>query len=526
VPTSRAVARALRLAAPAALVTGVAAAQALYARGWDNGFVSDDWNFLHGAATLTDGRALLRYFSFDDPAFVRPTQWLLVVALHRLFGLAPAGYHVVSQALDLANAALAAGLAWQLLALAAPALRPATRRGLAALTALGFLLSWRHHEAVFWFSAVNEPLAAAFRLTALNLVAWWLRIGRRFPLVWLGTLGAAGLAMLSKESAAVLPLETLLLVGLARAAGPRPFPPGRQTLALVAAPLLVVTAWTWVFVRSSVGAPGGVARGASQTLAAAPGEWALRLVQFFNANYPTPAGEWTAPAALAAELAVLGGLAVVAAARRQPLWLFALGWTVVAAIPYAAVSHGPDVGLVPVLELGVRGDRFLYYPALGAALLVTATGVWLEAELAAARVGRRGRLGARAVALGIVVVLLAAQAARLYQAESQWGHAGRIVRQVTTGLPRLWPDPRPGEMLCLAGLPHTYNGTPVYRNGVAESLFLAYRSEGFAVERFENLRDAAARARCTATFVYAGPARGVVRARVVTGGAAAPGGGS
>jgi hypothetical protein len=66
----------------------------------------------------------------------------------------------------------------------------------------------------------------------------------------------------------------------------------------------------------------------------------------------------------------------------------------------------------------------------------------------------------------------------------------------------------------------------VYRNGVAESLFLAYRSEGFAVERFENLRDPAARARCTATFVYAGPARGLERARLATGGVAAAGGGS
>jgi hypothetical protein len=515
----------LRLAAPTALVTGFLVAQGLYARGWDNGFVSDDWNFLHGAATLPDGSALLRYFA-DDGSFIRPTQWLLVAALYRLFGLAPTGYHVVSQGLDLTNAALAGVLAWQLLALAAPTLRPATRRGLAALTALAFLLSWRHHEAVFWFSAVNELLGAGFRLTALNLLAWWLRTGRHFRLVWLGTLGAAALAMLSKESAAVLPLEALLVVGLARVASPPPAPSGRRSLALVGAPCLVVAAWAWVFVRGSAGAPGGLARGASQTLAATPGEWGLRLVQFFNANYPGAAAEWTSPAALAAELALLAGLALLAVGRRQPLVVLALGWALVAAIPYAAVSHGPDVGLVPVLTLGVRGDRFLYSPALGAALLLAATGAWLEAELAAFRAARGWRLGARAVALAGALALLAAQASRLYEAEGHWSHAGGIVRQVTTGLPRLWPDPRPGEILCVAGLPHTYNGKPVYRNGVAESLFLAYRSEGFAVERFENLRDPAARARCTATFVYAGPARGLERARLATGGVAAAGGGS
>jgi hypothetical protein len=80
-------------------------------------------------------------------------------------------------------------------------------------------------------------------------------------------------------------------------------------------------------------------------------------------------------------------------------------------------------------------------------------------------------------------------------------------------------------MLCLAGAPHTYNGKLVYRSGVAESLFLAHRSEGFAVERFENLRDPAACARCTAAFVYAGPARGMEGARMASGGAAAAGGG-
>ncbi len=504
------------LAGALGLAGAALVSQALYGFGWDNFLVSDDWFFVYGVSKIETLAQLAQFFSFDVEAFVRPTQWLLTSGLYRLFGTAPSGYHVVSQALDLGNALLVWLLARQLFALTGVADRRSSSLP-SALVAVLFLYSWRHHEAVFWFSALNELLACALRLLTLNCLAWSLRTGRDGGAVWLALFVGSGLAMLSKESAVTLPVEALMLVALARLGSRGTAASWRQGLGLVTAPALVVLAWTWLFVRTSTLLPGALARGVSQTLTATPLEWSLRLLQFFNANYAGTEAISASATALTLELLGLVALAGVALARRRYLWLFAAGWALVAAAPYAAVSHGPDVGLVPVLALGVRGDRFLYGSAIGASLVVVASYLWLVQELAASR----WLPVARGAAVAAVAGLLVLHGARLRAAEAEWDVAGRIVRQVTTQVRAEWPHPEPSDTLCLARLPHTYGGKPVYRNGVAESLFLAYGRDGFTVERFEHLRDPAARARCTATFVYAGLERGLVKARLV----GLPGGG-
>jgi hypothetical protein len=506
--------RALPRLGVSALAGAAAAAQVLYALGWDNGLVSDDWFFVYGASKIEAPAQLLQFFSFEVEAFVRPTQWLLTTGLYRLFGTGPVGYHVVSQALDLANALLVGLLAWQLFAMLDGAdQRP---RGLASgLVAVLFLFSWRHHEAVFWFSALNELLACGFELVTLNVLLWWLRGGPDPGPVALAMLGGSVLAMLSKESAAVLPVEALMLVALAHVARRRPPAAWRPDLTLAGVPAVVVLTWAWLFVRTSTLLPGGLARGVSQTLTATPGEWALRFVQFLNANYAGAEALSASETALAFELAALAVLAGLALARRRYLWLFASAWALVAVAPYAAVSHGPDIGLVPVLALGVRGDRFLYTSGAAASLLAVVSGLWLLDEVAAGRTSSRWLPAVRAAAVVAVAGLLALHGSRLWAAEAEWHAAGQIVRQVITQMRQQWPHPGPSETLCLARVPHTYGGKPVYRNGLAESVFLAYGYEGFGVERFENLREPADRARCTATFVYTGPDRGLVKARLV-----------
>jgi hypothetical protein len=502
-----------RLTGALALGVAVAVSQLLYARGWDNALVSDDWFFLYGASKIQTPAQLLQFFSFDVEAFVRPTQWLVTTALYRLFGVTPAGYHVASQALDLGNALLFGFLVWQLQALAAGVgSRPS--RLAAGLAAILFLFSWRHHEAVFWFSAINELLVSAFRLFTFNLVAWSLRTGRGGGPLWLAVLASSALAMLSKESAVTLPVEVLLLVTLARLAGPNPTTSWRHGLRLVSAPALVILAWAWLFIRTSTLIPGALARGVSQTLTATPGEWTLRLLQFVNANYAGTEAVSASVSALALELVILLAVSSVAVVRRRYLWLFALAWTVVAATPYALVSHGPDLGLVPVLTLGVRGDRFLYASAMGASLLAVASGRWLLDELAGSRW--------LPVALGVGVAgaagILLVHGSRLRTAEADWDMAGRIVTRVTAQIRTEWPQPARGTTLCLARLPHTYEGKPVYRNGVAESVFLTYDRDDFAVIRLEQVAEPAARFRCAATFVWVGLDRGLVKVRLVEGG--------
>ena len=317
---------------PLALCGAIMVSQLLYARGWDNTFVSDDWYFLYSASKIGSPAQILQFFSFDVETFVRPTQPLVNTALYHLLGTTPTGYHVASQALDLGNALLVGLLVWQLQALeASDGRRPSPAA--AGLAAVLFLFSWRHHEAVFWFSAINELLATAFRLLTLNAVAWSMRTRRRGGVLWLALLGSSALAMLSKESAATLLVETLLVVALARLAGADVTASWRHGLRLVAAPALVVLGWTWLFIRTSAVIPGALIRGVSQTITATPGEWALRLLQFVNANYAGTEAVSASVVALALEMVALLGVSAIAVARRRYLWLFALAWTVVAGRP-------------------------------------------------------------------------------------------------------------------------------------------------------------------------------------------------
>jgi hypothetical protein len=492
----------------AGLAVAALAIQAIYARGWDNGPVSDDWYFLFEASKLTTPAQLLPLFSYASPTHVRPTQWLLLYALYPVFGAAPIGYHVVSQALDLGNAFLVGLLAWQLFQLAAPEPRVSPVLS-SAIVALLFLGQWRHHDAVLWPAAVNEPLAAALRLVTLNLVAWWLRVGRGFTGIATAATFGCGLAILSKESAALLPIELGLLVLLARLGGTGRVGTARSVLLLLAGPCLLLVLWAYVFVSTSVILPDGLLRGVSQTLQATPLEWALRLLQFVNASYVGLDRLSGSPALLGVQFVLGLALGACAVARRRYLWVFALAWTVVALTPYVAVSSGPDVGRVPVLALGVRGDRYLYYGAAGASLLLVTTGLWLLDELV--RVGVwEGAVTRVGVPLA-VASLVAANAALLTRAEAEWDTAGRLARHIVTEVRQTWPAPQ-GGALCLGGVPHTYGGKPVLRNGLAESLFLAYGRDDFAVERLEHLPPVEARMRCTVALMYAGSERGLMPA--------------
>src|SRR5215213_2931803 len=78
-------------------------------------FAADDYQWLLSVQGLGFGALVRRAF---DPAaqthFYRPLIWLLFWLQTRAFGLDPRGFHAVSLALHLLNAALLGALAWRL----------------------------------------------------------------------------------------------------------------------------------------------------------------------------------------------------------------------------------------------------------------------------------------------------------------------------------------------------------------------------------------------------------------------------
>jgi hypothetical protein len=133
-------------------------------------FAADDYQWLLNVQGLSFG-TLLRH-AFDPAAqthFFRPLIWLLFWVQTRAFGLDPRGFHAVSLALHLLNAALLGMLAYRL--------QYANRKlqiaeGQFSIPVLVIAIMALHpapFEAVVWISAQSELLAAALLLLALHL---------------------------------------------------------------------------------------------------------------------------------------------------------------------------------------------------------------------------------------------------------------------------------------------------------------------------------------------------------------------
>ena len=191
-------------------------------------FAADDYQWLLGVRGLSFGELLRRAF---DPAaqthFYRPLIWLLFWLQTRAFGLDPRGFHAVSLALHLLNAALLGALAYRLtpkLSIENAELRIPAQSAIynlqSAIPLLTMAIVALHpapFEAVVWISAQSELLASALLLLALH---FWLKLrqadaampSRSLSPHLLASTLTLGLALLAKESA-VIGLPLLILLG-------------------------------------------------------------------------------------------------------------------------------------------------------------------------------------------------------------------------------------------------------------------------------------------------------------------------
>jgi len=177
----------------------------------DNGFISDDFVHLEWAGQLLTNPSHL----FGTPPIgFRPTSFVVYLALKQFFGFASPFYYVFSIFIQLLCCLLVRQLA-----------RILTRdEEVAWSAAVFFAVVYQSQEAIYYIAAMNESLMVLFGLSALVL---WLR--QRYLL----TLLAYSLALLSKESALILPLLAVMIEwGLA---GSRPLRPPRFLVWLIPA---------------------------------------------------------------------------------------------------------------------------------------------------------------------------------------------------------------------------------------------------------------------------------------------------
>lgn len=465
------------------LVVSIASSILIYGRGIDNHFVADDWFFVFqvsNAHTLSD---VSEFFTFNTDWFVRPTQWAITWAVYQVAALNPIPYHLISIVLEFIGALLLGFFTYRLLKAYQ---QPSGNYAFAAIiVAVLFLFSWRHHEAVFWYSSVNELLASLFRLSSLLLVTYLIyqKAKTKVVLISAAALGAFALAIFSKESAIVLPLELGLLLSLDYLVRSRQ--EGRLALyILLLAPFIVLSGlWALSYLQTStISSVNNVERSGLSVLHTSPLNLIFRFLQYFHGNYIGTGFISKSIPLMTVELCALVFFSIVALVRKRYMWLFALFWTFIAIAPYAGMTSTDAVELhLPVLILGVTGDRFLHYSAAGASLLVVMSAQWLldEFQCLTHRSKWSGLLkGAIGLTLLVFIVL---NAYRIIEFEAGWDNAGKIGNSIVQQIHELIPNPSVGDVLCIGNLPDNLNGKYIFRNGISQALYLAYSRDDFAV---------------------------------------------
>jgi hypothetical protein len=360
---------------PALLATIVVFTAAVYATTIRFNFVYDDHGYIVENALVHSWRFVPLYFQGEvwqylfpnSPAnYYRPLNLLWTCLNDALFGLHPAGWHVMAIALHLCATSLAFFVARQLTG----------RPFVAAFTALLFGVHPIHHEVVAWISGTTESVWSVLFL--LSFLAY-LKSREARRAAWLATSCALyAAALLAKEPAIMLPTVVCVHAWLygdrSAEEASRKSLGARASRLLQLGSIYVPVAIAYLILR--VHALHGFSHPATRVPTRAfvltlPSvlffyvkQWLLpiRFAEF----YPLPLAQTFGVAKLVIPLL---GLLVVAVA----LWffrrmlgtrevVFSVAWMFLALLPALNFAVFPSGDIVH--------DRYFYLPSFGAALLV------------------------------------------------------------------------------------------------------------------------------------------------------------
>jgi tetratricopeptide (TPR) repeat protein len=356
----------------------------------------------HGVFQLDDFASILRDPSFADagqflseaPHRIRPLTRLTFLLDRHLYGIAPAGWHVLNLLLHLGSGLLLFSLGSRL----------AGGRVLGFWTALLFLVHPITTEAVTYVSGRPTVLAAFLILLALDLYDRATPDGpggRRRTTLWLASLACFALANGAKETAVALPLLLLVWDAVGRGArGPvlrravvRDHAAFWGVLLAVATVSLAVPRYRELL-ASSLALRSPLENLVAQARAL---PFALALLVrpgWMNVDHDLPvAGSISDPAALGgAALAVVLVAGAILLARRLAVPALGILWAFAAAFPTAG----------PFARADLLSERNLYLPAAG--IVLASVGLLLAAGERLPERPRHGRVRIAAVVAGLIVV--------------------------------------------------------------------------------------------------------------------------
>lgn len=391
------------------------------------GFVYDDRGQILANVQVHAWRYVPHYFlervwSFAYPGlqgnYYRPLFLLFLLLNFKIFGPYAAGWHLMSVAAHM-------GVTYLVFALAR---RLTGDQRTALVAALIFGIYPVHIESVAWISGVTDPLLALFLLPAF-LCYLNAREGKAHRRSWLvGSLALYGLAMLSKETALILPIIIFayewLWDGPAGSNGFRSAFERARTAAVQIAPFVLLT-FVYLAVRWRV------LEGLGHTMVPLSVTtiiytwphlllfylrhlvWPFGLSVFYNVPYvETPAlAPFVLPLAGLVAIGFLVSLAVRRLSRTSPpdgrLAVFCCAWILIPFIPLL------DLSVLPIGE--IAHDRYLYLPSIGFSIL-------LAMALRRIQIGKLKEFGFTVLQATAVLLLAAVLAAATAIEDRYWAN--------------------------------------------------------------------------------------------------------
>ena len=322
-------------------------------------------------------------FSSPSSTLQRPLAMLTFAINARLAGMDPWWMKLTNIGIHAGNAVLVMLACQRLLRAAAPALEPTRRAQVAAGVAALWALAPINLMAVLYVVQRMESLSHTFVFAGL----WLYLVGRErlvdghggWGAVFAGLFACTAIGVLSKESAALLPLYLLLLELLVLQFRGAPGRVDRRLMWLfgvgIILPTLIALArfLPWALDPSQYG---GRSFSLAQRLLTEPWvllsylRWTwlpnLSELALFHDDWPVSTSLWSPPATLAGILGVLGlATAAIACRNRRPLTSLGLAWFLSAHLLTATI-----------LPLELVFEHRNYFASLGL-MLVLADWLWV-----------------------------------------------------------------------------------------------------------------------------------------------------
>jgi protein O-mannosyl-transferase len=460
-------------------------------------FVYDDRGQILANVQVHQWRFLPHYFteqvwSFAYPGihgnYYRPIFLLFLLLNYKIFGPYAAGWHLVSVAAHLGVTFLVYLLVRRL----------AGDSKTALIAVLIFGLHPVHIESVAWVSGVTDPLVALFMLPSF-LCYINARERRGHHRAWLAaSLALYGLAMLSKETALILPIlvfafEWLWQEALGTASGFRPVFVRACNSMVRVVPFLLLT-FVYLAVRWHVLHGLGhtmVPLSVSTIIFTWPQillfylrhlVWPFNLSVFYNMPYieAPGAGSFFLPVAALAAVGVLVSLWLRQLGKTSPsdqcLAAFACAWILIPFIPLL------DLSVLPVGE--IAHDRYLYLPSVGFSIL-------LAMALRRIRFGDRKLFGLPALQAAAVLLLVLVLGISTARQDLYWAND---IKLYTRGVQRTPQNKLARTNLgnALGEQGHYGEALALYREVLAQDprFWLAIYNTGYTYYRMGRLQEA------------------------------------